>query len=791
MKLLSLTEKKPWQQYLTVFLCTFALMLVILLPFVLMDNGYFIYIGDYNCQQIPFYIEANESIRNGELMWNWNTDLGSNFIGSYAFYLIGSPFFWLTLLLPMDWVAGSIPFLIVLKTAVAATTAYGFLKRFLKEKNNAFIGSLLYAFSGFCFYNIFFNHFHDIIAFFPLLLIGLEKLLSENKKGFLCFAVFLNALTNYYFFVAEVVFVVIYFFVRVLTKGWPNLNFKRLCSLAFECVAGFALAAFIVLPAVLTTLQIDRASTHLEGWAWITYYEVQRPYQILQAFFLPPEICSSPNVFPDAGAKWSSVTAWLPLFGFTGAMTWLRRRPRDFFSHLCVILFVMAFVPILNSMFQLFSNNYYTRWFFAFVLMLALITMKALEECSWKEWKWGIGITALISLGLCVPQALIYNKETESLGLVPNLPLLYAHIAITVTGLILVFFLLRYAHKNKENITPMLGVVLTCFILLFGLFYVGTSKASSSITNHAQYVERNIEGREKMTTLLQDGERIDTVNSETNAGMYWNMPTIRAFHSVVPGSIFDFYHNIGQNRDVNTEPQLNNDALHALLSVRYLIDGDSSVQNEYPNYTYSHDDNGNRIYTFDYHIPMGFSYDTFITRSQLEENFAKASRPYVMLNTLVVEDAQADALSFMTQIDAPALTADMLDLESAVAARRTTTVENLTYVQNGFTCSLDAQDKQVIFFSVPYENGWTATINGKPAEILRVNLGFIAVVCESGANDIAFSFTTPGLSVGFGIAGIAAVAIIFYIGYDQLILKKRKTTENLQRMAAIAEKTLD
>ena len=38
---------------------------------------------------------------------------------------------------------------------------------------------------------------------------GVEKLLAENKKGFLCFAVFLNALTNYYFFVAEVVFVII------------------------------------------------------------------------------------------------------------------------------------------------------------------------------------------------------------------------------------------------------------------------------------------------------------------------------------------------------------------------------------------------------------------------------------------------------------------------------------------------------------------------------------------------------------------------------------------------------
>lgn len=787
----SLTDKKPWQQYLTVFVCAFALMLIIMLPFVLMDGGYMIYIGDYNCQQIPFYIEANESIRNGELMWNHNTDLGVNFIGSYAFYLIGSPFFWLTLLLPMNWVAGSIPFLIVLKTAVAATTAYGFLKRFLKNRNNAFIGALLYAFSGFCFYNIFFNHFHDIIAFFPLLLIGLEKLLAENKKGFLCFAVFLNALTNYYFFVAEVVFVIIYFFVRLLNRGWPQLDLKRFGSLAFECAAGFCLAAFIVLPAVLTTLQIDRASTHLSGWALITYYEVQRPYQILQAFFLPPEICSSPNVFPDAGAKWSSVTAWLPLFGFTGAMTWLRRRPRDFFSHLCVVLFVMAFVPVLNSMFQLFSNNFYTRWFFAFVLILALITMKAVEECSWKEWKWGIGITALISLGLCVPQALIYNEETEALGLVPNLPLLYAHIAITVVGLLLVFFLLRFGHKHKESVTPILAVILVCFTVLFGLFYVGVSKGSSSITDHDSYVQRNIKGRENMTTVLHDGERIDTVDTETNAGMYWNMPTIRAFHSVVPGSIFDFYHNIGQKRDVNTEPPLSSDALHALLSVRYLIDGDTTEQTLHPNYTYSHEDNGNHVYEFNYHIPMGFSYDTYLPRSVMEENFIKTSRTYLMLNSLVVEDEQASSLAFLKQSEKTELDAEMLDLDALVEARRAHTVDDFTYTKNGFTCSFTGEEKRVVFFSIPYEEGWQATVNGRPTEILHVNLGFMAVVCDEGENDIVFTFTTPGLHVGFLAAGLAGIAVAVYLGYEHLVIRKRRNAENLRRMAAIAQKTLD
>ena len=149
---LNLNFKTKAVQYLLVFFGALILAHIIFIPFVIMDGGTFNYIGDYNCQQIPFYIEANESVRNGELFWNWNTDLGANFIGSYAFYLIGSPFFWLTVLLPLSWVPKAIPFLICLKTAVAALTAYVYLKRVVKNKNYAFLGALLYAFSGFSFF---------------------------------------------------------------------------------------------------------------------------------------------------------------------------------------------------------------------------------------------------------------------------------------------------------------------------------------------------------------------------------------------------------------------------------------------------------------------------------------------------------------------------------------------------------------------------------------------------------------------------------------------------------------
>ncbi len=778
---LNLNYKSKTVQYLLVFFAALILAHLIFIPFVILDGGTFNYIGDYNCQQIPFYIEANESVRNGELFWNWNTDLGANFIGSYAFYLIGSPFFWLTVLLPLSWVPKAIPFLICLKTAVAALTSYAYLKRVVKNKNYAFMGSLLYAFSGFCFFNIFFNHFHDIIAFFPLLLIGVEKLMDEGKKGWMAAAVFINAVTNYYFFVAEVVFVVIYFFIALLSRKWENPTFKKFFSLVFESILGFIGAAFVVLPAVLTTLQIDRASTKLSGWAWITYYETQRPLQILQGLFLPPEICSITNMLPDAGGRWSSVNAWLVMFGASGTMTWLgRRQKRDFFSYMVITLVIMAFVPGLNAMFQLFSNNFYTRWFFALTLMFCAVTIKAMEQCSFREWCWGTAKSGAISLGIALPIALIKNPDSGELGLATETPLLWAHIGIAVLCIILPLLSMYLIKTEKRRAVLSVTAILTASILLFGWFYIGVCKGHGSIDDDKSYADINIYGRWNMATELNDGERIDTVNTETNAALFWNMPSMRAFHSVVPGSVFDFYHCIGEERNVKSDISFKNYAVKSLLSVKYVIEGEPTEDSDYNHLTFEYIDNGVDVYSYEYYIPMGFSYDSYITRTELEENFGETIRDDIMLVTAVIEDEFEDEISSVLEHKSIDGMYSEINLEKNVAERKENTCSEFVTDKNGFAAKFNAKKDGLVFFSVPFENGWRATVNGKEAQIIRTNAGFMAVKVERGENDIRFNYLTPGLIIGLISFATALVMFIIYMVFGKIVSVKKVISQNTE-----------
>ncbi|MBP1556783.1 MAG: YfhO family protein, partial [Oscillospiraceae bacterium] len=213
----------------------------IFVPLMVYNRGYFLFLGDFNVQQIPFYRLAHEAVKSGNVFWNWHTDLGANFIGSYSFYLLFSPFFWLTLPFPTEFVPHLMAPLLILKTACAALTSYYYIKRFVNEAKWAVIGSVLYAFSGFMTFNIFFNHFHEVCVFFPLLLIALEELVENDRRGFFALMVALNCMVNYWFFIGEVVFVVLYVCLRSTSRDW-KMTFGRFCAIAWESVLGLGLA---------------------------------------------------------------------------------------------------------------------------------------------------------------------------------------------------------------------------------------------------------------------------------------------------------------------------------------------------------------------------------------------------------------------------------------------------------------------------------------------------------------------------------------------------------------------
>ena len=70
------------------------------------------------------------------------------------------------------------------------------------------------------------------------------------------------------------------------------------------------------------------------------------------------------------------------------------------------------------------------------------------------------------------------------------------------------------------------------------------------------------------------------------------------------------------------------------------------------------------------------------------------------------------------------------------------------YRAGHFTVVAQTSLPAYLVFSEVWYPSWTATINDKPAQILRANTAFMAVEVPSGESTVTFNFTSPTLTIG-------------------------------------------
>ncbi|ACV22458.1 Predicted membrane protein [Slackia heliotrinireducens] len=116
-----------------------------------------------------------------------------------------------------------------------------------------------------------------------------------------------------------------------------------------------------------------------------------------------------------------------------------------------------------------------------------------------------------------------------------------------------------------------------------------------------------------------------------------------------------------------------------------------------------------------------------------------------------------DTLDVLAQPGEPL--AEKAQALQAVAASR------LELGENRIDARFEVSDEAVhyAFVSVPYSKGWSAIVDGKPAEILQANVGFMALRLQGeGVHDVQLTYRTPLLLEGLActIAGIAVTVVI-------------------------------
>ena len=766
------SEKKYYQKS---FFYALIMAAALFLPFVIIDGGYFIFYGDYNAQQIPFFKHCVEAVHNGTLGWDWSTDLGANFFGSYTYYTLGSPFFWFMTLFPASFSPYLMAPLLCVKFGLISLFAFTFIRRFVAKPHSALIGGLLFAFSSFNLYNVFFQ-FQDAFMYFPLLLVGLEEFVVNKRRGLFALVVAANCLANYFFFIGECVFLVVYFIIRCAMDKRFRMSLKEFLQLAAESVIGVLIAGILFVPSIYQVLDVPRSTNILKNWNFLFYSNEQRYGLLLESFFFPPEVAARNNMFTEANAKWSSVALYLPLFSMAGVIAFIKGAKKHWARTLLFVCLFMAFIPGLNAAFTLFNDNYYTRWFYMPELFCCLATVYTIEREEF-DLRFGnkvcAGAVAVMSvLALLAPFTKklkdVNGKETEVIlprFLVSMDPTVYVQIFIAAASIVCLSIIIKTRKTSSAQFfTKTVTVSVIAGSMILGYYFIGVGRLiGPELGRYNQMASAEFEIDDP------DFYRIEGVNETNNFNMFTESSSLKSFTSIIPGSTFDLYKALGISRSVNSAPDYSYYAFRALTRVKYLmIPKDmnatkrSDALDDLEIYQYFDTQGEYDLYKTDYALPMGFAYDTYFSLESVKgANYADK----LMVRSVFLTDEQIDKYGDILEKDRT----DFVYSKSQFLLDAKNKIKNgviqFSVTKEGFTAKTRYQSEKLVCFSVPYCEGWSAEINGEPAEVDKINGGLCGIRVPEGLCEITFKYRTPGLTLGIfcTIAGIVFLALYIVI----------------------------
>ena len=713
------------------FLLSLLLGSIIIIPNLIFGKGIFTLSGDFNFQQIPFNTMINKFIKTGNFFWTWQNELGSNFIGTFSFYNLFSPFNIITYIFPSSFFKYLVGPIYILKYAVAGLTSYLFLNRYVKNKNYAIIGSLLYAFSGFQLTNTLFYHFHDVVAFFPLILFTLDNYMYDNKKFGFSLAIALNAITNWFFFIGMVVFTVLYFAVKLIFKEY-KINLMKFIHLVLESFCGVLIAAIVLIPSVLFTLNNPRIDNiwHLKD---MFIYNDKRNYlEIFRSLILPNGTMNNHGIFNEN--NFASVELYLPVVSIVLAIEYILKQPKKWDSIFTLVLIVCMFVPVFNSSFFAFTKIFYARWYYMFSIILSLISIKTLD--SNYKFNRSIGITLFLIALMFLTSLVIMRGQT----IINNERIV---IIFTIFCLLNIVFM-SWVSKQTEHVFIKLLIAVFIYVGIWGNYCIYRYKFNCFKIDQTYSKYLNINNDISLDKFMR-------TNSDEfcnfNLGYLISTSNLKSWNSNINTSTFEFYKSIDYlDRGVATIINPAEKELHDFLSIETIISCGNNNLEKY-GYKLNYSVNGYNLYLNPSANSMGFEVNSYI----LDKDYKKlntTNKRKILKNTVVLTNSQ------------------LTKYGKYINPKKSYISNNYQFKDNGFESHIISSNDTFAVFTIPYDSGWKVFNNNKQITINNVDNGFIGIKINKGKNNIKFIYKTPGLRIGMFLSFLGVIEFLILLIFN-------------------------
>ena len=794
--------------------------------------------SDMYHQYITFLAAFQDKLKNGEsLLYSWDIGAGVNFVALFAYYL-ATPINWITVLFPQKYLIEVLSSFLVFKTGLCGLTFAYYLSKKHNTKNIAIAAiSVFYALSGYmCAYN--WNvMWLDCIVLFPLIILGLERLIKEGKGLLYCVTLSLSILSNYYISIMICIFCVLYFIMYTIVAG----NFEKPLTVVkntgwfalFSLLAG-GMAACLLLPEMSALMLTASGEFNFPK-------DMSRYFSILemlsrQLMLVEPAIFSAhePNIYSGL-----IVFILVPLYALNKNTSTKEKIGRFLFIFLFYLSFNLNIPNYIWHGFH-FPNSLPCRQSFIFTFLLLAMSYEGftgLKKAASKDLYMIFG--AVIVLFLIIEQ--IFAGDD------------YSYIWVYISILFIILYGIVFALYRRRLCTRSICALLL-FIVVFFETFINALDTTILTTGRTAYLSDNA----AISTLLDKIEkedssfyRIDKLRRRTKNDAAWHhYHGLSLFSSTANAGYANLLASLGGERSTNSYGYYGaTPFVEALFNVKYVLANSSGLNSPYRTLKYQEDKT--YLYENNYNFGMGY-----IVPDTLEEewnislnnpfliqnsfvalttdlNSLFTSVPYTTLGTSIEIDAYAGQqiyvcitssgktfkvsyenilneesrkpvtysmnqkyvidLGYITEDTTIKITSDegnkiqcfVYEINNDVFEEfckefGQNTWDVTYYDDTHMEGTIDVKKAGTFVSNIIYEEGWTVLVDGEEVDYTAFKDALISFPLSEGTHEIKFSYFPHGLKEGLIISGISLVAFITIVLLLKLAAKERKEDDETE-----------
>ena len=777
-------------------------------------------------QYIMNYTSIVNHLRDGSFsLWDFNNGLGIN---QFNFNLF-DPF--LMLLYGVGVVLGPAHMLLyinviqILKIMVAAFAFYWFLSQFSFSVPSKMITSYAYALNGFLLVWGQHYQFGTVVIYFPLMLLFCEKFIQKKKgKALFPVMVFLCGIYSVYFTYMCLAATGLYLLFRILMLDgltWKERIQRFLLGCA-EMIMGVGMSLVVFLPMAEVLLDVS-SRLESDGTGLLDFLrQCFTPYSrkfylsMLKRMFSSNlqngyGLAKGPqqyvmNYYEDPVLFCSTLAVFLNVqFLAVLRKADMTKRAKRVLYGVAALILVGTALPVGGTVFNYFTlpTQRYT-----FVLMTVFLLLMA---WMWDYMRKGGKLNLVLILAVTALMGWAYWCGYEQAGFQEyrtNILILTVTGILTAVCLTLLCFLKDTQIRNV--ILGVMGVVLVVNVVSEG----GTNyqnrvtmkktdvPAEVMVQETQRYEEmrtsddKEIKYRaeiEKPQDFFREMYRVDladclnylkendptfyrvekdyisgTVSMDSSGQGYRGIST---YNSAMNGNVKEFVETcypelfFADHNHYTFWNNVDDNWLAAFLGVKYILSGNGE-----PDETkYKLLDQVGSLYIHENVLDAQTAhfYTQDISEESLKELCTEENREELLGEAIALEDG--------TEIGDASESQTLKSEEQETAEQNSSVTLDAPQKDSVVTGSVHAEADGYALFMIPYEKGWSLTIDGEKAELLRGDIGFLACEVPEGDHTILLTFEAPGLKAG------TIGSVLFWILFAQsrlLIIRKNKTRKS-------------